>query len=128
MDLANDELKYEARNFIPLFTRAKQEGLKITLHAGETIQKSFAQRVKDAIDLFGAERVGMYHINFVQHSQIQQFESGHCECVVFRLFTVHSVFIQESFNAIQLLRVLFNIHLINDITATNFRLLQVSRS
>eukprot|EP01114_Cavostelium_apophysatum_P014535 TRINITY_DN3797_c0_g2_i1.p1 TRINITY_DN3797_c0_g2~~TRINITY_DN3797_c0_g2_i1.p1 ORF type:complete len:358 (-),score=60.38 TRINITY_DN3797_c0_g2_i1:73-1146(-) len=58
LDLANDELLFDSDQFVPLFRRAKQAGLGITVHAGEYLSPKFARNVKKAIDDMGAQRIG----------------------------------------------------------------------
>jgi len=59
MDLANDELKFDSKPFATHFQQAKRAGLHVTVHAGESLtDKIFATKVKEAIDLLGAERIG----------------------------------------------------------------------
>ena len=54
-DLAGREEGYPPRYFRGFFTRAKDAGFKITIHAGET---DSAQSVKEAIELLQADRIG----------------------------------------------------------------------
>jgi adenosine deaminase len=55
LDLAGDEENYSSEPFAPIFREAKQNGLKITIHAAEW---GPARNVAQAIDLLGAERIG----------------------------------------------------------------------
>jgi len=55
MDLAGSEADHPAAPFAGIFKEAKQAGLHITIHAGEW---GPADHVKEAIEVFGAERVG----------------------------------------------------------------------
>jgi adenosine deaminase len=55
LDLAGDEANFPAAPFAPIFREARQAGVNITIHAGEW---GPAENVAQAIDLFGAERVG----------------------------------------------------------------------
>lgn len=55
LDLAGDETNYSAEPFTPIFREAKQNGLKITIHAAEW---GPAGNVAQAIDLLEAERIG----------------------------------------------------------------------
>lgn len=55
LDLAGNEAQFSAKPFLGLFKEAKQAGLFITMHAGEW---SGAQNVRDAIELFNANRIG----------------------------------------------------------------------
>lgn len=58
VDLADNEMEFEAKPFSKLFQKAKAHGLGITIHAGEPNMPQAAQNVKDAIDLLGADRIG----------------------------------------------------------------------
>lgn len=55
IDLAGGELEGFAYNYIEAIKKAKEEGFRITIHAGET---GFGQNVIEAIELLGAERIG----------------------------------------------------------------------
>jgi adenosine deaminase len=55
MDLAGQEPDYSAHPFRPVFERAKEAGLHLTIHAGEW---KGAENVRDAIEVMGAERIG----------------------------------------------------------------------
>ncbi len=58
IDLADNELGFEPKPFAPLFQRARQEGLHITVHSGESPHDLAGQWVLDAINILGAERIG----------------------------------------------------------------------
>jgi adenosine deaminase len=55
LDLAGSEAEYPAAPFAGIFKEAKQAGLHVTIHAGEW---GPAIHVREAIEEFGAERVG----------------------------------------------------------------------
>ena len=55
LDLAGDEVHYSARPFAALFSKAKEVGLGITVHAGEA---AGAESVRTAIELLRADRIG----------------------------------------------------------------------
>src|SRR5215510_2663171 len=55
LDLAGSEAEYPAAPFLGIFKEAKEEGLHVTIHAGEW---GPAIHVKEAIEEFEAERVG----------------------------------------------------------------------
>ncbi len=55
VDLAGNEQTFAARPFRPVFERAREAGLGITIHAGEW---GGADNVRDAIEHLGAARVG----------------------------------------------------------------------
>ncbi len=66
LDLAGDEVRYPARGFSEVFRRARQEGLNITIHAGEA---AGAQNVHEAIELLGAQRIG-HGLRTVENSEV----------------------------------------------------------
>lgn len=55
LDLANDEFNYPPAPFAPVFQAAKQNGLYITVHAGEA---AGPENIKTAIELLHADRIG----------------------------------------------------------------------
>lgn len=55
IDLAGNEAQFSARPFLPLLKEARQSGLLLTMHAGEW---NGAQNVREAIEDFGAKRIG----------------------------------------------------------------------
>jgi len=66
LDLAGDEVRYPARGFAEVFRRARQEGLNVTIHAGEA---AGAQNVREAIELLGAQRIG-HGLRTVENSEV----------------------------------------------------------
>lgn len=58
VDLADNEIEFDALPFAKLFQKAKGHGFGITVHAGEPNMPQAAQNVKEAIDLLGADRIG----------------------------------------------------------------------
>lgn len=68
LDLAGRETGFPARPFCPLFIEARQEGLGVTIHAGEW---QGAENVRDAIENMGATRIG-HGVNIVQDSKVVQ--------------------------------------------------------
>ncbi|MBC7228351.1 MAG: adenosine deaminase [Thermoflexales bacterium] len=66
MDLAGDEVNYPAHRLAPVFRRARQEGLGVTIHAGEV---GGAANVRDAILLFHAQRIG-HGIHALENSEV----------------------------------------------------------
>lgn len=58
VDLADNEDGFDARPFEQIFGRARQSGLRVTVHAGEAPIASAADNVTVAIDRLGAERIG----------------------------------------------------------------------
>ncbi len=55
LDLAGSEAEYPAAPFLGIFKEAKQEGLHVTIHAGEW---GPAEHIREAIEELGAERIG----------------------------------------------------------------------
>lgn len=55
LDLAGNETGYPATPFIPIFQKARAEGLHITIHAGEA---GPAANVREAIEQLGTQRIG----------------------------------------------------------------------
>lgn len=55
MDLAGDEANFPARLFEKHFTKAREAGLHVTIHAGEA---AGPESIWDAVRLLGAERIG----------------------------------------------------------------------
>ena len=55
LDLAGNEADFPAQPFTGIFKEARQAGLHLTIHAGEW---GGAQNVREAIEEFGAERIG----------------------------------------------------------------------
>ncbi len=58
MDLADDEVSYPAYPFATLFQKAKNQGLGITVHAGEPHVPGAAKNILIALDELGADRIG----------------------------------------------------------------------
>ncbi len=65
-DLAGDEESFRADPFLPLFREMKQEGLHLTVHAGEW---SGANAVSQAIEEFQVDRIG-HGVRVVEDSKI----------------------------------------------------------
>lgn len=66
LDLAGDEVNYPAHRLAHLFRRARQEGLGVTIHAGEV---GGAANVRDALVLFHAQRIG-HGIHAIENSEV----------------------------------------------------------
>ncbi len=58
VDLADNERDFPGHHLIPLFQKAADHGLHRTIHAGEVPSPSASRTVRDAVELFGAERIG----------------------------------------------------------------------
>ncbi len=66
LDLAGDEVNYPAHRLAHIFRRARQEGLGVTIHAGEA---GGAANVQDAILRFHAQRIG-HGIHALENSEV----------------------------------------------------------
>jgi adenosine deaminase len=55
IDLADSERDFPLREFVPSIRKAKDAGLKVTIHTGEDTPASF---VKETIELTGPDRIG----------------------------------------------------------------------
>lgn len=66
LDLAGDEVRFPPGPFIPLFKKAKEVGLGVTIHAGEWAN---AHGVRQAVEELYADRIG-HGVRTIEHSQI----------------------------------------------------------
>jgi len=73
VDLAGDEVRYSARRFAPIFQRAREEGLGVTVHAGEA---GGAENVREAILLLGAQRIG-HGVRSIENSDVVHIIRNH---------------------------------------------------
>ncbi|MES2856375.1 MAG: adenosine deaminase [Bdellovibrionota bacterium] len=58
LDLADNEVGFDAKPFASHFARAKKAGLHITIHSGEANFEGAALKVREAVEILGAERIG----------------------------------------------------------------------
>lgn len=58
LDLADNEDGFDPLIFQNCFQRAKENGLHVTVHAGEALIPQASLNVKNAIEILGAERIG----------------------------------------------------------------------
>jgi adenosine deaminase len=58
LDLADNEVDFEPEPFVPLFNKAKDKGLGITVHAGEPNVRGISRNIRTAIEQMGADRIG----------------------------------------------------------------------
>lgn len=58
LDLADNEEGFEPRHFATYFEAGRKAGLRVTIHSGETPSPQAAQRIRDSIEILGAERIG----------------------------------------------------------------------
>lgn len=73
LDLAGDELGFPGSQFLSHFTRARDAGLRITVHAGEA---AGAESVWQAIRELGAERIG-HGVKAVEDPALMDFMAKH---------------------------------------------------
>ena len=73
IDLAGDEVNYPPHRFAPLFRKAAEAGLGVTVHAGEA---GGAENVQAAIQLLHARRIG-HGVRVVENSTIARFAREH---------------------------------------------------
>jgi adenosine deaminase len=73
IDLAGDETLHAAAPYAPLFRRAAEAGLGITIHAGEA---AGAENVREAIELLSAQRIG-HGIRAIEDSTVVQLVRQH---------------------------------------------------
>ena len=58
LDLANDEANFSGKPFAGLFRKARNAGLRLTVHAGESAIPTSSESIRSALDDLGAERIG----------------------------------------------------------------------
>lgn len=58
VDLADNEEGFDPLPFAPLFQKAKAQGLRVTIHSGETPHPQAGKWIQDSIQHLGAERIG----------------------------------------------------------------------
>ncbi|WP_156292227.1 adenosine deaminase [Serratia oryzae] len=73
LDLAGDELSFPGNLFLSHFKRARDAGLRITIHAGEA---AGPESIWQAIRELGAERIG-HGVKAVQDPALMDFLAGH---------------------------------------------------
>tara|TARA_B100001248_G_scaffold262733_1_gene261886 strand:+ start:7229 stop:8203 length:975 start_codon:yes stop_codon:yes gene_type:complete len=72
IDLADQEVGFDCRNFATLFSKAREHGLRVTCHSGEENVAEAPQFVKNAIDILGAERIG-HGLQIIHDQNIMQY-------------------------------------------------------
>ncbi len=65
-DISGDEVNYPLEPFLPIFRRARQAGLGLTVHAGEAGK---AKNVREAIELIQPERIG-HGVHCIEDSSV----------------------------------------------------------
>jgi adenosine deaminase len=66
IDLAGDEVNFDAKPFIPIFRDARDAGLGVTIHAGEA---AGAENVRQAVVEMGANRIG-HGVRSIENSEV----------------------------------------------------------
>lgn len=66
VDLAGDEVNFNAAPFVPMFHQARAAGLGITIHAGEA---GGAENVRQAVEDVGATRIG-HGVRAIENSNV----------------------------------------------------------
>ncbi len=66
LDLAGDEVNFDAKPFAPIFREARAAGLGITIHAGEA---GGAENVQQAVIEMGAKRIG-HGVRAIENSDV----------------------------------------------------------
>jgi adenosine deaminase len=69
LDLGGDEVAFSTRPFAPLFKRAKDAGLGITVHAGEW---KGSENIIESIEYLGAERIG-HGVRIIENSDVVRY-------------------------------------------------------
>ena len=72
IDMADMDIGFGIRRFEPLMTKAKNAGLRITLHSGEEDVPDAPQHVRIAIEELGAERIG-HGIHITRAPEVMEF-------------------------------------------------------
>lgn len=66
IDLAGDEVNFDAKPFAPVFQAAREAGLGVTVHAGEA---AGAENVRQAVLEMGATRIG-HGVRSIENSEV----------------------------------------------------------
>ena len=66
LDLAGDEVNFNAEPFVPLFRAAREAGMGLTVHAGEA---GGAENVRQAVVEMGAQRIG-HGVRAIENSDV----------------------------------------------------------
>lgn len=72
VDLADNELAHGPETFVPLFERAKEEGFKVTIHAGEAEGPQAARNIRNSIELLHADRIG-HGVRILEDPEVLEF-------------------------------------------------------
>lgn len=72
LDLADNEVGFEAKPYAKCFQKAKKAGLNITVHAGEALEANSEHNVMVSIQELGAQRIG-HGIQIIRNPKILQY-------------------------------------------------------
>ena len=72
IDLADQDIGFEVRRFIPMLDKARAAGLRVTAHSGEEKVPDAPQHVRLAIEELGAERIG-HGIHIIDSAEVIEF-------------------------------------------------------
>lgn len=76
LDLADNEVGFEAKPYAPCFQKAKKAGLNITVHAGEALEPNSEANVMVSIEELGATRIG-HGIQIIRNEKILKHVVDH---------------------------------------------------
>ncbi len=76
LDLADNEVGFEAKPYAKCFQRAKKAGLNITVHAGEASELNSEENVMVSIQDLGAQRIG-HGIQIIRNPKILKYVVDH---------------------------------------------------
>lgn len=72
VDLADNENQFNVRDFKEIFDTLHEAGFPITIHCGETPDAQAALRIKDAVDILHAKRIG-HGIQLITNREILEY-------------------------------------------------------
>lgn len=72
IDLADDEENFDPKKFQNLFEKAKKAGLHVTIHAGEINHPTAAVKVKESVQILGAERIG-HGVQIIKNAEVLKY-------------------------------------------------------
>lgn len=76
LDLADNEVGFEAKPYGPCFQKAKAAGLNITVHAGEALEPNSEKNVIVSIEELGASRIG-HGIQIIRNEEVLKYVVDH---------------------------------------------------
>lgn len=72
LDLADNEVGFEAKPYAPCFQKAKKAGLNVTVHAGEALEPNSEENILVSVQELGATRIG-HGIQVIRNDKILKF-------------------------------------------------------